>query len=538
MKKLTVILIILALALIALSAAAEAPTPSPTATPDEVAAMATPELTPVLIRPIETPDRLGGPMDMQPEQEYQPMEWGVSTFRGNASRQNAACGTMIRAADHMAIRWDHRIAAENGTAGQQFPWPGQPLIAKWAVQVRELTRFSESFVPQTAMKEVLIADRNGTVYFLDLASGQESRGPLRTGYPMQGGMTIHPSGIPYLIAARTDRNGQAALRQFNLYDMSEMQPPEGTDGIGSILSSALIDRNKNILITGGMDGVLYKADLNLTFDYKAGTVEADPRVRAVKLSRDGAGFLAPVSALSDMIYCADTAGILRCVRSVTMETEWERDLGDAVVSAAALDSREDRTTVYAANTLTRRKEGAATVFCLDGQTGEEYWHRDFGTEKQDGTQEGFRGFSASPVIGREALDSYIYYTVNGLSPDGRKELGLTGTEDSALIAMDKETGKTVWTYGISGLCASSPVAVYSRDGAGRIIQCLPEGKIVLLDGKRGTVLDELQAGGSIGMSPAVYNNMMVIAATGEDGAHICGIELYQEPEEEQGEGRP
>ena len=220
------------------------------------------------------------------------------------------------------------------------------------------------------------------------------------------------------------------------------------------------------------------------------------------------------------------------------DTEWEKDLGDTVASAVALDSREDRTILHAANTLTRRKEGPATVFCLNGQTGEEYWHRDFRTEKQDGTQEGFRGFSASPVIGREALDSYIYYTVNGLSPDGRKELGLTDTEDSALIAMDKETGKTVWTYGISGLCASSPVAVYSRDGAGRIIQCLPEGKIVLLDGKRGTVLDELQAGGSIGMSPAVYNNMMVIAATGEDGTHICGIELYQEPEEDQGEDRP
>lgn len=533
MKKLSTILIILALVFIALSAAAEAPTPSPTATPEELAAMTTPEETPVLIRPEETPDRLGGPMDMLPGKEYQPLEWGVSTFRGNASRQNAACGTMSRAADHMTIQWDHRIAAEDGAAGQQFPWPGQPLIAKWSVQVRELTRFSEDFVPQTAMREVLIADRDGTIYFLDLISGQESRGPLKTGYPMQGGITIHPADIPYLSAVRTDWNGQAALRQFNLYDTSEMQPVDGTGGIGGILSSALIDRYNHILITGGMNGVLYKVDLNLFFDYREGIVKVDPRIRAAKLSRDGAGFLAPVSALSDRIYCADTAGILRCVRSATMEAEWEKDLRDAVVSAVALESREDRTTLYAANTLTHRTEGGATVFCLDGQTGEEYWHRVFGVEKPDGMQEGFRGFSASPVIGTEALDSYIYYTVNGLSPEGREELGLSGTEDSALVAMDKGTGETVWVHGIDGLCDSSPVAVYSKDGAGRIIQCSPDGRIILLDGEQGTVLDELQVSGSIATSPAVFGSMLAIASTGGDGAHIYGILLEQEPEEEQ-----
>ena len=546
MKKLSVILIVLITVLNALSVMAEsstpvpmcAPTSAPTATSEEVAAMVTPEETPVLIQPVETPDRLAGKMDMQPGSKYLVLEWGVAAFRGNASRQNAACKNTNETTDHMAVQWDYRIAAEDGAAGQRFPWPGQPLIEKWSVQVRDLTAFSESFVPQVAMREVLIADRDGTIYFLDLVSGQESRGPLKTGYPMQGGIALHPSGIPYLSAVRTDWNGQAALRQFNLYDMSEMQPVDGTGGIGGILSSALIDRNTNVLVTGGMNGVLYKVDLNMEFDYKNGTMMVDPLIRAVKLSRDGAGFLAPVSALSDWIYCADTTGILRCVRSATMKTEWEKDLKDAVVSAVALDSRENRTTLYAANTLTHREKGSVVVFCLDTQTGAEYWHREFQVEKRDGTQDGFIGFAASPVVGMEDLDGFVYYTVNGLSPKGRKELELSGTEDSALIAMDKETGEIAWAYGISGSCVSSPVAVYGKDGGGRIIQCSPDGKITLLDGRQGTILDELRVSGSIAASPAVYSDMMVIASTGEDGAHIYGIMLYHEPGGEYGENQP
>ena len=54
---------------------------------------------------------------------------------------------------------------------------------------------------------------------------------------------------------------------------------------------------------------------------------------------------------------------------------------------------------------------------------------------------------------------------------------------------------------------------------------------ILLDGKQGTVLDELRVSGSVAMSPAVYRDMLVIASTGEDGAHIYGIGLETNSEE-------
>ena len=75
------------------------------------------------------------------------------------------------------------------------------------------------------------------------------------------------------------------------------------------------------------------------------------------------------------------------------------------------------------------------------------------------------------------------------------------------------------------------MAVYGSNGGGRIIQCSPDGRIILLDGKQGTVLDELRVNGSVAMSPAVYRDMLVIASTGEDGAHIYGIGLETNSEE-------
>ena len=150
----------------------------------------------------------------------------------------------------------------------------------------------------------------------------------------------------------------------------------------------------------------------------------------------------------------------------------------------------------------------------------------------------WRSAITSPAVGRKQLDARIYCTAAGLSPEGRKSLGLAGTEESALIALDKETGETVWVYGMAGRCCSSPVAVYDADGTGRIIQCLPDGRIVLLDGKTGTVLDTLQTEGEIEASPAVYRNALVVTSTGKDGGHIYGIRLYAEAEENGGADRP
>ena len=541
MKKLRALLIVLAAVCVCFSGTAETATalPASESPAPETQAPVTPDMGAVerslRKQPVEMP--LGD--------EYLKQEWGVTTFRGNAFRQNAACGTVGSGTDRMEVLWDFRSELKDTDADQQFSWPGQPVILKWSIQVRDKTRFREGFEPHSGMKEVIIAQDNGTIRFLDLESGEMTRDPLETGYTLRSTIAAHTSGIPYLCIGQTDGSGRIGLRQFNMYDLSEIPLIDGMDenvrgiacGNGAFVSAALIDRISDTVITAGSNGFLYKILLRIKFDYKDGTLEIDPVVSAAKRKNTGlspddprTGYAAPVSALSCYIYCADLAGMLRCVESREMKSVWEKDLNDAVVSSIALDQQTGRIALYAANTLTNREQGSASVFCCNALDGGEYWQRSFDVKKDSDLPFASGGFVASPVVGRHELDDLIYYTITGLTRSGRKELGLAGMERSALIAMDKRTGATAWVYGMDGYCCSSPVAVYDEEGQGRIIQCASDGHITLLDGRQGNVISTIRVDGAIDASPAVYRDIMVIASTGTDYAHVYGICLYPEAE--------
>ena len=112
----------------------------------------------------------------------------------------------------------------------------------------------------------------------------------------------------------------------------------------------------------------------------------------------------------------------------------------------------------------------------------------------------------------------------GLSEEGRTPFGLS-EEPAVVIALNKETGSIVWSFGLDSRCESSPVAVYDTDGRGWSIQCEQNGTIHLLDGLTGKEINSLKVNGEIEASPAVYSNVMVIGTTGKGTSFIYGIEI-------------
>ena len=139
------------------------------------------------------------------------------------------------------------------------------------------------------------------------------------------------------------------------------------------------------------------------------------------------------------------------------------------------------------------------------------------------------GAKASPIIGQHKLNDLVYFTVTGLSEEGRQQLGLSGETQAALIALEKESGKIVWSYGLSSRSESSPIAVYDKEENGWIIQCEQNGTIHLLEGLTGNVVNTMQLNGEIEASPAAYGNMMVIGTTGKNTSFVYGIELELAP---------
>ena len=91
-----------------------------------------------------------------------------------------------------------------------------------------------------------------------------------------------------------------------------------------------------------------------------------------------------------------------------------------------------------------------------------------------------------------------------------------------LVALNKQTGEEVWKLSSSNYSWSSPVVVYDENGKGYVCHANSAGKLNLIDGLTGEVLDSMDLGSNVEASPAVFNNKLVV---GTRGCKIYGVTL-------------
>ena len=560
------------------------PTPAPTETPPLTAEAAS-EADPGLIssttvytsatKRVKNYSRPAKELIRMPEaDEYTTKQLGVMTFRGDNFRRNAAVGTLNSAPTGLKEKWHAESGSSRGTNQTYYGygWTGQPVIARWSTQVREGSNLFEKKINTKALKEVIIAGMDGNIRFLDLDDGEITRNSIKLGYPMRGTPTLHTRGYPFLSVGQFARKmkvktGKIGLRQYNLYSQKEQKLLDGLDGkyhrplndVGSFETSALIDRNSDTLIVAGSNGMLYLESLNSSFDYNAKVLSIDPSITVMNYKVKGqknTALLAIESspaAFDKYVYMANMGGVLMCIDTDTLKPVWAVNTGDSVMAAVALDMQvrenaqetpvpaeegdEDdpkdkapadkrELSLYTANMLNNRKKGDSDIQIrrYDALSGKQIWETSVGVYKGKKDKDDV-GAKASPVIGQHKLDKLVYFTVTGLSDEGRQQLGLSGETPAVLIALEKESGKIVWSYGLSSRSESSPLAVYDKDENGWIIQCEQNGTIHLLEGLTGNVVNTLQLNAEIEASPAAYGNTMVIGTTGKNTSFVYGIEL-------------
>ena len=472
------------------------------------------------------------------------VQMGVLTFRGNAFRTNGAVGT-VESADTLQQIWEVQTGSVRGSSQTYYgtEWTGQPAIVQWSRQVRELSNIDESKRSVKSLKEVIVAGADGNIRFLDLEDGNMTRNSIKLGYPMRGTPSVHPGGFPYMNVGQYARKmkvktGKIGLRQYNLYTQKELTLVDGLDGTmhrayndaGSFETSALIDRTSDCVVTAGTNGMLYLINLNSEFDYLVGSYKSKPSTIVMISKTKGqknvrTAVESSIAMYDKYVYYADMDGILRCVDTDHLAPVWAVNTGDAVMAAVALDMPADeQLDLYTANMLVNRKRGSAQIRRYDALSGKEIWCTEIGVAK-DSKGKTDSGCKASPVIGENRLDGLVYFTETGLNDDGRAKLNVKGDAKAALAALDKETGKIVWAYGLSDRSVSSPIAVYDGDGNGRIIQCAWDGSIIMVDGLTGELAAQITVEGNIEASPAAYNDIMVVGTTGKDTEHIYGIRI-------------
>ncbi|SKC82258.1 hypothetical protein SAMN02194393_03734 [Maledivibacter halophilus] len=64
--------------------------------------------------------------------------------------------------------------------------------------------------------------------------------------------------------------------------------------------------------------------------------------------------------------------------------------------------------------------------------------------------------------------------------------------------------------------------MHIKEGEAYILQCDSAGKMYLIEGSSGEILDKISLGSNVEGSPAVYENMIVV---GTRGQRIYGIKI-------------
>jgi len=479
-------------------------------------------------------------------------QWpGVTAFRGNSFRQNAAYGAVDVQREQLSVEWQYPLGslrtADSGTL-YGVGWTGQPAIVKLMIEQRTMwMNINDAKRGVTALKEVIFGGLDGKIYFLDLNDGQPTREAINVGYPLKSSVALHPQGLPVLavgqaISKLPNKTGDIGMHLYSLLDGTELSLINGRKSNtqeqyaanGAFDGSALFDATSDTLIVTGENGLVYTVGLGTDFQY----TEKDPlsgtetllekptvrlnrqntvlRTKAKAEAEKDTGAETSVAVYDHYIYTADTYGILQCVDANTMNAVWAVDVGDNTDAAIALDFDENGALgLYTGNTKYARLNKAkapVTLRRLNALTGEEVWKYEINCN-YNGDQ--LSGLKASPLIGQNDIADLVIFTVNMTG----------GNNKSTILALNEMTGAVVWQRELDANAISSPVAVYNGEGRAWIIQADQKGRLYLLDGKTGEIKNTLELGGEIQASPAVYNDMLVIGTCSKDNANMYGIRI-------------
>ena len=474
-------------------------------------------------------------IDFDSGDNYSQIE-GVTTFRGNNFRDTAAFGTASITDAHLQRIWARdsgSLTAPDGVAWSGHGWTGQPLIAKWPKQTREIMNMNDWAKSQDELIEVIYPAMDGFIYFTELETGKPTRSRVNIGFTFKGSGAIDPRGYPllYVGAGYDSSKGAARIFVISLIDGSVLYTFGNNDRFAlrswwAADAAALVDAETDTLIYPSESGILYIIKLNSVFDRESGTITINPnepvkwrynghRTRSGSARGFWLGFEDSAVIWRGHLIIADNGGHLICLDMNTLEPVWVQDVLDDTNCSPVLELEDGHPYIYISTSFHggwRAPTGSTAevpVWKIDAVTGEIVWKTDYDCYTVSGVSGGVQGTIA---LGMHSLENLVFV------PVARTPSRNAGV----LAALDKQTGEIVWEFEARSYSWSSPVCVYNDDGKGYVIYPTANGTLYLLDGLTGTQLDSISLGGTIEASPVVYESIMVI---GTRSSNFFGIKL-------------
>ena len=477
---------------------------------------------------------------------------GIVTFRGNNHRDSAVYGTADVTEKKLSKVWSidtgelprSDIGGETEQTWTGSGWVGQPLIVQWPDNIKQLMNMYDWAKQKEGLVEVILATMDGNVYFLDLETGEQTRDKLHIGMPFKGAGSLDPRGYPILYLGSGDmytsddmksRAMAYSLIDFTrLYEFGKQNDEFALRDWHAYDSAPLVDGNTDTLIYPGENGILYTIKLNTEFDETTGKLTMNPS-DVVKMRYVGTrstypdstntpnnkywlGYETSIATLGEFGYLGTNDGFLQCINLNTMSLVWAQDTQDDTNGSPVLETDFANRTAYIYIgsslhfTADADMKGSVSFYKVNAITGEVVWKH---TENVNTIDHVSGGVQATALLGQKSISDLV------IIPFSRTP----NEDDGVLVALDKATGAVRWTYVMKKYTWSSPIAIYDANGNAYIVVCEGSntgGKVFLLDGKTGTLLDTFEAEKNIEASPAAYGNMIVF---GTRGMKIWGVKI-------------
>jgi len=445
---------------------------------------------------------------------------GILTFRGDNYRSTAAWGKAKVEDKKLEKLWD--FSTSYSSFGGGGGWTGQPVVVRWTEEIRKIMNIKDKFKEMQDFTEVIFASLDGKIYFFELKTGEQTRAPINIKNTIKGSPAVDPRGFPLLYVGQgINESGQIGYRIFSLIDNKLLYFLRGNDSFayrswGAFDGAPLINKDTDTMIIGGENGLLYRIKLNTDFKQDEKNISVSPEVSKYRYKIDGShyqGIENSVAAYKNLVYFADNSGSIQAVDINRLEPLWTAPKTDDTDATITIRIENGIPFLYTGCEVDKQgSKGISYIRKINGLNGDVNWTKEYPCYSIIGEHAINGGMLASNIIGKNKIEGYAIFTLARYK----------GMNKGLMVALDCKDGEELWRWEMPNYSWSSPVDVYDEEGNAYIVQGDSSGKLHLIEGKTGTILDDITLNGNIESSPVVFENHIVVATR---GGKVYGIKI-------------
>ncbi|MCR5330614.1 MAG: WD40 repeat domain-containing protein, partial [Lachnospiraceae bacterium] len=152
---------------------------------------------------------------------------GMLTFRGNYARTGTSVGMSKIDEEKLEKTWTYNTGKILKSNGSDYwsgnGWTGQPILMQWDSDVKQTMNMYDSAKNKDGLVEVIYPGMDGSIRFLDLETGEETRPVIYVGMTFKGTASLYPDGTPLLVCgsgdAQTGMYGENVSQRFYIYSL-------------------------------------------------------------------------------------------------------------------------------------------------------------------------------------------------------------------------------------------------------------------------------------------------------------------------------